>query len=495
MELPLYTPSPWGQRFHDLEVDEALGAGAAGPGKSMVLLMDPMQQVMLEHARGIDIHHPHHFPMGMSRGWALHLRRTRPMLEQTLARAHRMFPVIDSGVRYNADHTTFTFSSGYKYEFGHCQKPDDWQLRMSNEYTWIGFDELVQFEEMQYEQISGRLRSSDPLLVQMLKVRSMSNPMLTNMGNERIHVNNPQWVRIRFVDPAPEGEKILEREIEIDGEKEWITRIYLPATLDDNPDPVFVRSYKKTLLGKSEFTQAALLYGDWYAVAGSYFGGIWNRRLHVCRPFRIPTDWPVWRSMDWGFKAPGVVHWWAMDPDGNVYCIKEYTFKGKTDKEVARVIEMTERELGFWRGRRSGITGVADDQLWEDRGDTGKSKAANMSDCGVDWLKADKKSRRTNGIRVFNRLEDHEGGATTAGLVFMENCPMVIRTLPAIQTDPDDPETPMDGGEDHWLDSTMYSVAYASHGSLGIPRLRDEDDGWDDEGEPSGSRGRTGYGM
>ncbi len=494
----LYTPSAWGQRYHELTVDEALGAGAAGPGKSMVLLMDPFQQIMVEHERCMNPYHPQHIPMGMSSGCALHLRRTRPMLTDTLARAVRIFPHIDPGVRFNAQTTTYTFSSGYRYEFGHCLRPDDWEMRMSNEYSWIGFDELVQFEERQYEQISGRLRSSDPVLVNMLKVRSMSNPLMVNVGNENIMVNNPQWVRERFVDPAPEGGVVIKKRLEIDGEEEFATRIYLPATLDDNPDPTFVRSYKKTLSSKSEFTRRALLEGDWYAVAGSYFADYWIPRLHVCDPFHIPDDWPRFRSMDWGYKSPGCVHWWAMDPDGNLYCEKEYTFKGKRDREVASEIRFIEEGLGLWGGKRSRITGPADTQLWEERGDTGKSKAAVMAEQGVCWVAADKRSRETNGLRILARLRDHTLANPVPGIVFFGTCRRVIQTLPAIQTDQNNPEEPMKGGEDHWLDSTMYACAFASHGSKGIPYIPSEDPWSDDkdyEDELGADRGQTGYGM
>jgi hypothetical protein len=78
--------------------------------------------------------------------------------------------------------------------------------------------------------------------------------------------------------------------------------------------------------------------------------------------------------------------------------------------------------------------------------------------------------------------------------VFFKPCKRIIQTLPAIQTDPHNPECPMDGGEDHWLDSCMYAVAHASHGSDRI--YYDSQDDWDDDDPDDGEdRGQTGYGM
>jgi hypothetical protein len=503
--MELYKPSRWGEIYHNLNVDEALGAGAAGPGKSLVLLCDPLQQVYVENERCLDKCHPHYHPWGMSEGKALHLRRTRPMLDETIDRAHRIFKSIDSSVQYTGSGgpgkpaATFIFPSGYKYQFSHCKDPGDWQQYMSNQFTWIGFDELIQFEFPQYENISGRCRSGDPVLRPMCRVRSMSNPMQSGANNERISISDPQWVRRYFVDPAPEGNKILRHKVtRRDGRVEYITKMYLPATLYDNPDKEFVDDYERRLLGKSEYIRQALLYGNWYATAGSYFGEDWNTRLHVCKPFRIPDHWPRFRSLDWGFKSPGVVCWWAMDDDENIFCEKEYNFKFKTDVEVAHEIQEIERSMGLWDGRRSQLTGPADDQLWEERGDMGRTKADNMMAAGIPWVKADKKSRITNGLRLLNRMRDHCDGQTTPGIVFFENCKMSVRTIPAIQTDSNNIECPADGGEDHWLDAAMYACAYASHGKSGIPRRRKKDEWADDkvfEYRLRQERGQYGYGS
>lgn len=486
----LYKPSKWGHEFHNLPHDEALGAGSAGPGKSMVLLMDPIYQVVEEHRRCADPNHPHHIEWGTSVGWALHLRRTMPMLEQTIQRAHRIFPKIDPGVKWDSRRNTFIFSSGYRYQFGHCKEFDDWQMYQSAEFTYIAFDEAVQFTEEQYDQITTRLRTADPVLSKSLKVRLMSNPMMTFDEGVRTR-GDPQWVRRRFVDPAPMGRVTLTRTFRRgDGTTFTRTRIYLPATLYDNPDPEFVRQYEEKLLDKPPHIRKALLYGDWYLAPGSYYGDVWIKEIHVCRPFKIPDDWPQWRSMDWGFKAPGCVHWYARDPDGNIFVHRELTFQGKDVAQVAAEIEKAERAMGLWKGRRSLITGPADTQLWEKRGDIGKDKATEFAERGIPWLKADKRSRARNAQLLVSRLMDHGNMTTTPGIVFFSTCVNAIRTLPTIPTDPKDPEVPLDGGEDHWHDSILYGVAYASRDHLPIPRKDD----YDYEPEPV-RHGKWGYGM
>lgn len=476
---------------------EVLGAGSAGPGKSTILLFDANGQIYTEHKRCEDKHHPHYHAWGQSRGWALHLRRTRPMLEETLARAHRAFPRMDSGAHWNEQKTTWTFSSGYKYQFGHCKDPQDWSIYIGNEYTRIFFDELVQFDEEQYDQIGTRLRTTDPVLKHMLGIRSATNPLVTRTSADTFAVKNPHWVRDRFVKPAPQGRVRFKKRIRRqDGTIAYRTFIYLPATLYDNPDPEFVAQYEVTLRDKKPHIVQALLYGNWWVTPGSFYGSEWNDKIHVCKPFRIPPGWARFRSMDWGFKAPGCVHWYALDHDGTLYVEREFTFQEKLDIEVAKAIKEIERGMGLVKNGRSLLTGPADTQLWEERGESAQTKAAVMQNAGVNWVPADKKSRQHNAERLTKRLKAHESGTKTPGIVFFDTCKQAITTIPAIQTDPKNTEVPADGGDDHWHDSINYGCAFASHGRQGIPRhdLDDDDDRDDDVIERSASRGRYGYG-
>lgn len=498
---PLYKPSPWGLLYHTIEgVDELLGAGSAGPGKSLVLLMDPIFQLVVEHQRCSDRRHPYHQPMGSSRGWALHLRREYQMLKQTMDRAARIFPSIDPGVRFDAEARMYTFSCGYKYQFAHCKDPNDWESFMSSEFSHISFDELNQFEEEQYDQISGRLRSSDPVLSKMLKVRSMSNPILRREEGQTSVTKDPYWVRRRFVDPCREGKKRLVRWLTRgDGSREKYTLMYLPAKLADNPDKDFVKSYEKTLLSKKPHIRRALLEGDWYVTAGAFFGEDWNANFHICRPFRIPPDWPQFRAMDWGYKKPGCIYWCALDPDENLYVHRELTFQGKTATEVAMRVREIEEDFGLWQGKYSRITGPADTQLWEQRGESGLSKASEMSVKGVNWTRADKKSRQRNAERLLGRLRSHNGGTLSPGIVFFESCKMALQTIPSMPTSSSNPEEPMDGGDDHWADAVMYACAHASRGRDGIAMVSDDKEDWEEDAVrdrlAGGKASKFGYGF
>jgi len=495
----VYKPSRWGEIYHNIEgVDELLGAGSAGPGKSFVLLMDPIYQIVGEVERQRNPSHPFYLGNRPSRGNALHLRRTKTMLDQTLSRAREIFPIIDPGVKFSASpNMVFVFSCGYRYQFDHCRDPDDWAKYQSNEYCHIGFDELVQFTENQFDQITTRCRSSDPWLRKQLKIRAMSNPMMMwDDSSESFTQNDPLWVRKRFVDNAPAGNVLFKRELRradgtTAGFKTWM---YLPAKLHDNPDQGFVEAYERQLLGQKPHIRKALLEGDWYVTANSYYADVWVPSIHVIDPFKIPSTWRRFRSMDWGFKCPGTVLWWALDEDGNMYCVHELTFKEKTTVDVAGLIKSVEDGMGLWRGKRSILTGPADTQLWEERGGTGQTKAQEFAASGVHWAPADKTRRHRNAELLVKRLQDHDAGTKAPGIAFFKKCVNTVRTLPAIPADPGDPNVPRDGGEDHWHDAVLYACAYASRAGRGV-RPEDLDEEGETKSRSSGpSRGVYGYG-
>lgn len=512
----LYTPSRWGEIYHNLPHDHALGAGSAGPGKTEVLIHEFDRIIATEHDRCVRaIDHPHPLMWGASKGWGIFLRRTLRELGSTISRTKRLFPYMDPGARWVQDSDEmglgWLFSSGFHLQFGHCKDADDYEQYLSAEFVKIAIDELVTFDEEQYDGICSRLRSDDPVLgdpaQKFLSVRSMSNPVFKRGSGENYAVKNPNWVRDRFVSPAPQGNTTIRRELKMfDGTTEVFSMIYVPAKLDANPNKVFTRIFEKNLRTLKPYMRKALLEGRWDVVEGAFFESEWDPDLHVCRPFNIPVNWKRFRSCDWGYKTHGVVHWWALDDDDTLWCEREYSFRLQEVDKVAQRIKEIETDLGLWgpgKKGRSLIPGVADNQLWERRGDIGKSKAEDFSELGVGWSQADKLSRHSNAQRLSTRMKSHAHGTTTPGFMVFSTCVQLIKTLPLIMPDANDPETPQKGGQDHWMDSALYAAAFASHGTAGVPsvnrkridRLDPFDDDDDDEQEQPKSLGQYGYGA
>jgi hypothetical protein len=477
---------------------------------SMVLLTDPLEQVWVEHVRCQQGNIPDAFPgdvkeaiknnplrWGYSEGWALHLRRTLTRLTETIERAHRMFPLIDPDVDWNEKKSIFTFSSGFKYQFGHCKDRNDYMNYIGQSYTHIGFDELIEFMKKQYDFICARNRSGDPVLRLMLKKRSMSNPKMADAKGENIEIDDPGWVKRYFVDPAPEGNKILRTKIVLkSGEVTHVRRLYLPATLYDNPDKDFVRQYEIELRSKPKHIQECYLFGRWDSVIGSFFEDSWNPDIHRCRPFKIPQHWPVFRSLDWGYVTHGNLGYYALDPTlDTLYKFWEVTFQKKQVTHFVKTILRPFEEANKLWNPFSGslIYGPADTQIWEERGETALSKYQEFVQNGVDWCYADKRSREDNAQRVHERLVAHENFSRPPKLIIFENCKSTLQVLPAMQTDVNKPTEPAKGGFDHPYDETSYACAYIQGRIIDPPNYKGKVVEKDDDEPQQESRGSFGY--
>lgn len=480
-----YDPSPWGQEFHAMTVDEGLGGGSAGPGKSLALLNDANEQIVVEHARyKAD---PSRWPGSV--GWAIHFRREFPRLEQTIHRSKMLFPRLDPSAKYDEARHIWRFGSGYRFQFGHLKDNDSYLNYRSAEYTHLGIDEVGEIEQKDtYDELVLRVRTTDPVLSQMLKTRCVSNPF-------------PNWVREHWVVPNHNGREILKTRIVLtDGSVVWRTRMFLPARLSDNPDPAFRRQYETNLRDKPSHIKAALLDGNWFVVAGAFFADEWDPARVVVKPFKIPASWRRFRSGDWGYKEECVILWWAVNPDGDLICYRELTLNGRKAKrrydaiQVADRIKEIEVAAGEWNHTRdcSRLTGWMDTQLWEERGHRGPTMADDMAAVGVYWKKATK-GRKQAAQQFVKRLNEH-GVNDEPGVMFFENCNGCITTIPALGTDPADKEKPADGGPDHWWAAVSYAVA-----ANPLP-AGNEDAGfaWDDDDDAQPAQrnwGTMGYGS
>jgi len=313
-------------------VFEGFYGGAAGGGKSELLLMIPIVKNLVSHPRFA----------------GLLLRRTYPELEKNLIRRSHFF-YEPAGGHYNQQDRRWTFPSGAIIQFGYAEIEKDVRRYDSDEYQYIGFDELTSFTKFQYTYLTSRCRGFIRL------IRSASNP--GNIGHG--------WVRARFIEPAKDGYVLLK------DPKSGERRIFIPAKLTDNPyllkeDP----DYEKRLGLLPEAEIRAKRDGDWWTFSGQVYDEFRYEKfpdepdnaLHVIQPFDIPKWWARVLAIDWGYAAQLWAGWAALSPDKRCYIYREFTCtRKKVDVWGATIAQLSQYE------QLKHI--VMDPSAWHQRGD------------------------------------------------------------------------------------------------------------------------------
>lgn len=315
---------------------EGLYGGAAGGGKSELLLMLPIAREFYRYPafRGIIF------------------RRSFPQLQRSLIpRSYLLYPKF--GGQYNETKHEWKFPSGAIIFFGHLDQDKDAPNHDTDEYNYLGFDELTAFTEYMYRYMTSRVRTSTERLPAI--IRSATNP--GNVGHA--------WVRKRFVEPAPQGLIVLT------DAKSKSKRIFIPAKLTDNVD--LMQSdpdYINRLNALPEAERKAKMDGDWWVFSGQVFTSFRHERIadepanamHSIEPFKIPAYWPKILAIDWGYRAATFAIWAAISPDGRIFVYREYVAKGRLITEwgadIKRLSQMDENL----------IVCALDPSAWQDRG-------------------------------------------------------------------------------------------------------------------------------
>ena len=280
------------------------------------------------------------------------------------------------------------------------------------------------------------------------------------------------WVKDRFVTAAVPMTTIWET-YEVrkpDGTTAEMKRdrIFVPSTVFDNQalldnDP----NYLANLAMLPEAEKNALLYGSWDSFDGQVFREWRNdpdhyddqRWTHVINPFPIPVHWRIYRGFDFGYAKPFSVGWYAADPDGRLYRIKEYygctgtpnTGIKLNPAEIAAEIKRIEDEDQTLRGRN--VIGIADPSIFDES--RGESIAAMMerSPHFVYWSGGD-------NTRIAGKMQFHYRLAFDAeGLPMFQTfhtCKHFIRTIPALVYDDKHVEDIDTDQEDHIYDECRY---------------------------------------
>ena len=275
------------------DIFEILYGGSRGGGKThagMVWLTDP-----------IDI--PEYR--------ALVIRKNADDLSDWIDRARQMYRSLGVKVAYKP--AIFTFPSGAMIKCGHLKDDQAYTKYQGHEYQRMLIEELTQIpQERRYLQLISSCRSTIPGL--KASVFLTANPGGSGHG----------WVKKRFVDVAEPNKLYLDPVSNR-------YRIFIPATIDDNPvlmknDPNYVGTLEG-LKATDEQLYKAWRWGSWEVFIGQAFSEF-RRDVHVTDRFPYPlADCRKIIGFDWGYNHAGSAQWIAICPENKQGVSRLYSYR------------------------------------------------------------------------------------------------------------------------------------------------------------------------
>lgn len=354
------------------------------------------------------------------------------------------------------------FWNGSKIYLCHCEHEKNMYDYDGAEIHLLLIDELTHFSEKVYRFLRGRVRAVGlPELPDDLKGCFPRIICGTNPGNVG-HL----WVKKTFIDNCTPLEIR-----KMDEDEGGMLRQFIPALLEDNPsmlkdDPTYRAKLKG--LGSKALVEAKLK-GNWDVVEGAYFDN-WDSNKHVIKPFQIPRAWTKYRAFDWGSAKPFSTGWWTVCPGyqtrSGVYIPKGAIIKyrewygcqkNKADVGLKMTVEQVAKGIKKRDSREKIAYSVADPAIFAQDG--GPSMADRFAAKGVYFRRA--KNKRTSNEAVlggWDQVRDRLDGVDGVPMIFFfDTCFDSIRTIPALQHDPNRPEDLDTKMEDHAGDEARYS--------------------------------------
>ena len=373
------------------------------------------------------------------------IRRNADDLADWIDRAHKMYPY----AKIVGKPATIKFPSGAIIRTGHLKDDQAYTKYQGHEYQRVLIEELTQIpSEESYLKLISSCRSTIEGLEP--KIFCTANP-----GGK-----GHQWVKRRFIT----GHK---PEVAFKEEGQSRYRMYIPATIDNNPtlmnsDPEYVNF----LDNLPEPLRSAWRHGDWDIFAGQYFAE-WNPSMHViqedmAKKFGYGQSFnKKYMGIDWGYANPFACVWIEVTPKNTVF--------------VYRELYGTERHPTEWGQDILSMTG--DEEIFMSLGDpsmwacnpmswnashspmyTDKSIATALGEFVPNLVPAN--NSRVIGWRNMAQLMHFKKGVLPRFFIIDGTCPNLVRTLPEMircDKNPEDIDTTL---EDHICDALRYALTH-----------------------------------
>jgi hypothetical protein len=448
-----WQPQPGPQKaLIDCPIAEILFGGARGGGKTDGVL-GKWAIKAIRYARWFN---------------AVFFRKEMPQQDDLIDRAKDIYGRM--GAAWQEQRRMFLMPGGGRVRFRPLENIVDAEKYQGQNLSDAAVEEAGNYpQSAPIDRLYGCLRSSAGVPIQLILTANPGGP-------------GHQWIKQRYIDPAPSGMTILERMLP-NGRKH--KAVYIPSRVTDNrillaQDPGYVD--RLHLVGSANLVKA-WLEGDWSVIEGAYFPEFTMAR-HVIAPFTIPEHWARIRAMDWGSAKPFCVLWFAVSdgeisaiPRGAIVAYREwYGWSGEPNvgcKMTASAVGDGIRQLERDDPRMNDE--VLDPAAFSEDG--GPSIAERMD---LSFRRADNaRVARSGAMGGWDQVRERLVGDSRGPQLFLfSTCTHTIRTLPALQHDPQRAEDVDTDGEDHAADTLRYGCMSRPwvRDKPGIPKPRFETD-------------------
>jgi len=481
------------------------------PGAQSMMLSCPAQRQLFVGTRGsgkteITLAHFRKY-VGMGYGPFLkgvYLATSYKGLDDLITKSQRMYGAFNDGAKFlaSAGSNYWKWPSGESLLFRVINNEAQYNsILHGHEVSHIYFNELSSWPDLSvYDLVHSSNRNSfEPEKHSPVDEETGEMTLLPELKNFSIATTNPYGpsardIKERFgIGTVPYG-KITTRKTEAYDPitqkietyertqcaifSSWIENTYLKgygSELMDVADPA-----KRIAWLTGEFSQNddTLMFGD-----------VFDKRFNVVNDFMPPQQWKIYRCFDYGSAKPFAVIWAAISDgsdvmiDGelvhtvknDIFCFKEwYGWTGKKDTgvrmlatQIGRGIIERELEMGIYGHVKPGPSDSAIFNV-----DNGHSVGRDLAEKvridgttykGPTFLKSDKSpgTRKTGYERMriaFANARKFEGVTREKpGLFICECCDEgILRTVPALQRDPDRDFDTLKSSEDHCSDVLRY---------------------------------------
>lgn len=423
-----YMPTPHQWKFHAAArmADHPLGptsiamGGARGGAKSHAI----MCQVALDDCQrfpGLDV---------------LYLRMIKKAGRKALDQL-RAKTIMNLRHRYNRQEGLIAFPNGSQIVVGHFKNEGDIDKYVGIEFDLMVVEERTQLSQFKLDQLFGSLRSSKP----GWRPRSYNASNPGGIGH--------QDFRSTFIIPSRE-------------KRQHETMTYY-LNMDWRHNPFINPEYKHYLMNLTGILGEMWRDGNWDVGSGTFFI-FWEPAIHIVEPrIRVPYEWPMWLSMDWGHAHPCDVQWHTVRPDGAIETVAEYHVQRKLVKEVADDIK---KITGKFDRKISDLVGfVAGHDIYANRGSNPDNLtiADQFEQEGINWQKAN--VDRVNGAaQMTQRLGNPKEGIPATWFI-SRACEELTHCIPNMIVDEKRPEDVLkinanefgEGGDDPY-DCARYGL-------------------------------------